>query len=217
MRILLLASLAVLSACGDDGSTGDASTDTSITTDTSIPTDTAVTTDTGTIVDGGGIVVDECFPIALDGTPLAIPDTFGDATPTWRRPFDDEPVCPATGILPGDPVQPVPYVAYAFCNEDTAPHTLSIEMLADDDGGAATPLDDPFLVVYAGQGVPADQRQCLAINDDIPDTLDVSDAEITDLTIAPGEAITVVGTAYQWTLAGPEGRGRHIVVVTTDP
>jgi hypothetical protein len=225
MRISSLASLAIVvllgAACGDDGSGGDASTDTGM--DTGSRTDTGADTsaDTGIGTDGssgdGGIPVEECFAISLDGEPLAIPDTFDDSTPTWRRPFDADPVCPATDILPGDPIQPVPYVAYAFCNEDTESHTLSIEMLADDDGGMETPLDDPFLVVYSGQGVPADVRQCSAINDDTPGSLGVNDAGITDLTIDAGEAITVVGTAFQWTLAGPEGRGHHIIVVTTDP
>lgn len=46
---------------------------------TGTPTDSGSASDSGTGIDAG---ITECFPIALDDTPLAIPTTFDDATPS---------------------------------------------------------------------------------------------------------------------------------------
>ena len=76
----------------------------------------------------------------------------------------------------------------------------------NDDGAInLTDLVNVYNWIFSGSPTPCNE-----------DAVDVKDSEITDVTIAPGDAITVVGTSFQWTLTGPEGRGRHIVIVSTD-
>lgn len=154
-----------------------------------------------------------CFPFSNDpDDPLAIDGVFDKTTPRWQRPYDDEPVCPATALLP-DSAEPVPYVMYAFCNPDTVAHHYRIEWLANDGAGSALPLDDPFLVVYPGDAIAHDARQCSAINDDIPETLNTGDAEL-EVTVAAGAAIAVVGTAFTFSPTDSTGQGAYILVVT---
>src|SRR5690606_33092906 len=103
-----------------------------------------------------GIVIDECFPLSLDpDLSDAIDGVFDASSATWRRPHDEPAVCPATALLP-ETAASVPYVAYSFCNTDSVAHTFDIEMLAYDGPNGEAPLDDPYLLVYDGQGVPAD-------------------------------------------------------------
>lgn len=79
---------------------------------------------------GGGML--QCFSFSNDpNVPLAIDGTFDASSEQWRRPHDEPAVCPATALLP-DTAALVPFVAYAFCNDDTVAHTYDFEMLAQD-------------------------------------------------------------------------------------
>ena len=155
-----------------------------------------------------------CFEFSLDpNVPLAIDGTFVATSPLWRRPHDEPEVCPATALLPTDKAQ-VPFVAYAFCNKDSKAHTFNFEMLADTGPKGETPLDDPYLVLYDGQQIPADAKQCKAINDNIPDTLNVNDSEILGISVPPGGAITMVGTTWTFDPTDGTGQGYYVLVVT---
>lgn len=154
-----------------------------------------------------------CFALSNDpDAPLAIDGAFTSATPRWRRPHDDEPMCPASALLPTTAAE-VPYVSYVFCNRDTADHQYTIEWLAVPGPSGEAPLDDPYLVVYEGGAIPTDARQCRAVNDDIPETIDTSDAEV-QLTVKAGQAITIVGTAYTFAASDGTGSGGYVMVVT---
>lgn len=172
-------------------------------------------TGTGTAVGGaGGGGTLECFDFSDDpDMPLALDGTFVASSPTWQRPYDDPAVCPATALLPETAAQ-VPYVVYAFCNSDSAAHTYDFEMLASDGPSGETPLDDPYLFLYQGIGIPADPLQCLAVNDDIPDALTAKDSEILGVEVPAGGAITVVGTTYTFDPSDGTGMGYYILVVT---
>ena len=171
------------------------------------------TTNNGTTPEGP-ITVAECFDFSLDpDVPLAIDGVFDATSETWRRPHGDALECPASGLLPdGEPG--VPYVAYAFCNTDTVPHTFDFEMVAFDGPNGEAPLDDPVLFLYDGQGVPADRLQCLAVNDDIPDAIDATDSLIEGVVVQPGQAITTVATTFQFDVANEWGTGYYVLVVT---
>ena len=62
-------------------------------------------------------------------------------------------------------------------------------------------------------GIPEDARQCAAVNDDIPDAIATSDALIEGVTVQPGEAITVVGTVFQFIGDDGTGAGGYLLVV----
>jgi hypothetical protein len=172
-------------------------------------------TGTGTAVGGaGGGGQLECFDFSDDpADPLALDGTFEASSATWKRPHDETPVCPATALLP-DTAAEVPYVVYAFCNPDSAPHTYDFEMLASEGPSGETPLDDPYLFLYQGIGIPADPLQCLAVNDDIPEALTVKDSEILGVQVPAGGAITMVGTTYTFDPSDGTGMGYYILVVT---
>lgn len=156
----------------------------------------------------------DCFDFSDDpDLPLAIDGAFSASSPTWRRPHDDNPVCPATALLPTTAAA-VPFVVYAFCNRDSVEHTYDIEWLAQDGPGGEAPLDDPYLIVYDGTGIPADALQCRAVNDDIPDAIDVSDSTLTGITVAAGGSLTVVGTTYTFDPTDGTGTGGYVMVVT---
>lgn len=158
----------------------------------------------------------KCFELSLDpDLPLAIDGAFDKASPRWRRPHDDPPVCPATALLPQGKAL-VPLVVYAFCNKDSKPHTFDFEMLAQKGPGGEAPLDDPYLILYDGQGIPADPLKCKAVNDDIPDALTSKDSEITSVEVPAGGAITVVGTTVTFSPQDSTGQGYYILVVTVN-
>lgn len=216
--LVTLVSLAPLFSCSDDGAapdvtvwdarSGEASTPDGPSWDVARP-DAAVDVAT----DGAQL---QCFELSLDpSVPLAIDGVFDASSALWRRPHDDPPICPATALTPAGKAD-VPFVAYAFCNRDTAPHTFDFEMLAQTGPQGEPPLDDPYLFLYSGQGIPADPLQCLAVNDDIPDALDAKDSEITGITVAPGGAITMVGTTYTFDPTDGTGTGYYILVVTVN-
>ena len=156
----------------------------------------------------------ECFPFSDDpDIPLAIDGTFDADSELWRRPHDEEPVCPATGLLPVDK-QPVPGVAFAFCNTDTVDHLYTFEMLAFDGPNGEPPLDDPYLILYTGEAIPDDATMCTAVNDDIPEAIDVSDSEIVDVLVPAGGAITMVGTTFTFDPTDGTGTGYYTLIVT---
>lgn len=179
---------------------------------TTVPTD--ATTDAGDIAADTKPAELTCFELSLDpNTPLAIDGTFSASSTLWRRPHDDPAVCPATALLP-ETAASVPYVAYAFCNKDTKAHKFNFEMLAYEGPGKEAPLDDPYLLLYTGKGIPADALNCLAVNDDIPDAIDAKDSEITGITVQPGQAITMVGTTFTFDPKDGTGAGYYVLVVT---
>lgn len=167
---------------------------------------------------GPDITPAKCFELSLDpNVPLALDGTFSKTSPRWRRPYDDPPVCPATALLPTSAAT-VPFVTYAFCNKDTVAHTFDFEMLSQKNPKGGAGLDDPFLILYRGQGIGADPLKCLAINDDIPDALTSKDSEITGVVVPPGGAITLVGTTSTFSTQDSTGQGYYILVVTVaDP
>jgi len=168
----------------------------------------------GTGGTGGGGGALECFDFSNDsGLPLAIDGTFVASSPTWQRPHDDPAVCPATALLPNTAAE-VPHVVYAFCNNDSVEHTYDFEMLAQDGPNSEPPLDDPYLFLYEGEGISTDPLQCLAVNDDIPMSLNVKDSEILGVTVPAGGAITMVGTTFTFDPGDGTGQGYYILIVT---
>jgi len=160
---------------------------------------------------GADAMAGACFDFSLDpDTPLAIDGTFVATSETWKRPDDAGEVCPAAGLSSTD----VPFVAFSFCNTDSAAHTFDFEMLTDTGPNGEAPLDDAYLVLYSGQDIPSDPLVCLAANDNIPGALTTNDSEILGITVAAGEAITVVGTAFDFVPANDVGTGYYILVVT---
>lgn len=156
-----------------------------------------------------------CYDFSLDpDLPLALDGVFGESSPTWQRPHDDEPICPATALLP-DTAARVPYVAYAFCNNTNESHTFDFEMIGTDGPMGEPALDDPYLILYEGRNIPPDARDCLAVNDDIPDTINTSDSEILGIEVPAGGAITMVLTTYTFDPTDGTGEGYYIGVVTT--
>jgi len=224
-ELIALAALLGLGAapvisCSDDGAARDGAVPDSRPTDrgaTDVKAADVAPLDTAT--DGAAADAPaplKCFDFSLDpGVPLAIDGVFGASSPLWRRPHDDAPVCPATALTPAGKAD-VPFVAYAFCNKDTAPHTFDFEMLAQTGPKGEPPIDDPYLFLYTGQGIPANPLQCLAVNDDIPDALDVKDSEITGVTVPPGGAITMVGTTFTFDPTDGTGTGYYILIVTVN-
>lgn len=165
-------------------------------------------------VDSGQPAADAgpCFDFSLDpDIPLAIDGVFEATSETWSRPDDGGDTCPAEGLSTTD----VPFDAVSFCNTDSVAHTFEFEMINDDGPNGELPLDDPFLVLYTGQGIPADPQACLAINDDIPDALTAKTSEILGVTVPAGGAITVVGTSFDFAPASDVGTGYYILVVTS--
>lgn len=211
----LLLTLA-LAACGGDDTT--AAVDDDATTAgsggaTASSTNAGPTSSSAAGTGGGGSSL-ECFDFSNDpDLPLAVPSTFAAASERWRRPHDEDPVCPATALTPEGSAE-VPRLVTAFCNNDTVAHTYDFEMIADSGPAGEAALDDPYLFLYQGVGVPADPLQCLAVNDDIPDALDTKDAEILGIEVPPGGAITVVSTTYTFDPTDGTGTGYAITVVT---
>lgn len=187
-------------AGGSSGSSGDAG----VTGGSSGSAGSADAGDAGTL---------ECFEFSNNpNEPLALDGTFTTSSSFWKRPHDEPEVCPATSLLPANAAD-VPHVVYAFCNNDSVEHTYSFEMLAQQGPGGEQPLDDPYLVLYAGQGIPSDAKQCLAINDDIPNSLNATDSEILDVKVPAGGAVTMVGTTVTYDPTDGTGQGYYILVV----
>ena len=214
--VFLLVATAAASFLACDESEGDGDGDGDADTDVDADTDGDGDTDTDADGDADGDGGLECFALSLDSEePLALDGIFDESSSTWRRPHDDPPVCPATQLLPTTAAE-VPHVVYAFCNEDSVAHDFTFELIGTDGPDGESPLDDPFLVLYTGIGIPASAEGCLAINDDIPDSIGVNDSEITGVTVAPGEAVTAVATTYTFDPSDGTGTGYYILVVTAE-
>lgn len=165
----------------------------------------------GAAGDGGTL---KCFDFSNDpNLPLAIDGVFSPSSEFWRRPHDEPEVCPATALLPASAAE-VPQVVYAFCNNDTKEHTYSFELLSQAGPKGEPALDDPYLVLYTGIGIPSDAKQCLAINDDIPNSLNTTDSEILDIKVPAGGAVTAVGTTVTYSPSDTTGQGYYIMVVS---
>jgi hypothetical protein len=157
----------------------------------------------------------QCFEFSLDpDIPLAIDGTFTATSDTWRRPHDDTAVCPASALLP-DTAASVPFVAFSFCNNDSVEHIFDFEMLSSDGPSGEAPLDDPYLFLYTGEGIPSNSLMCLAVNDDIPDALEAKSSEILGVTVPAGGAITMVGTTFTFAPNEDVGTGYYVLVVTS--
>lgn len=218
-RLSLLLVAVALAACGNPEPASDAGVDSGASDSGSdagqdAGTPDSCTPDAGAPDSGTPDAGLTCFDFSLDpNVPLALDGVFGPSSATWRRPHDEPPACPATALLP-ETAAPVPYVAYAFRNRDSKAHTFTFEMISQDGPSGEPPLDDPFLVLYSGNGIPSDARQCKEINDDIPDTIGVSDAEIADVHVPAGGEVTLVGTTYTYEAASNTGTGYYILVVS---
>ena len=158
---------------------------------------------------------DDCFAFSNDvDIPLALDGVFDADSDVWRRPFSETDECPAPGLLP-DTAALVPYLAVKFCNDDTVEHTYDFEFIGQEGAGGEPPLDDAYLVLYAGEDLPADHTQCLLANDNIEGAIgDVGDSEILGVTVQPGEAITVVATTFTFDPTDGTGTGAYILVVS---
>jgi hypothetical protein len=75
------------------------------------------------------------------------------------------------------------------------------------DEDPALTLEDPYLVAYAGAGIPADPLQCLAINDDAA-TTDTLGSEIPSVTVPAGSDLTLAATTYTPAIDGGTGTFR---------
>lgn len=69
-------------------------------------------------------------------------------------------------------------------------------------------------MLYEGETPPADLRQCLEANDDIPDAFDTGDSEILGLTVPASGAVIVVSTTFTYEEATNIGTGAYITIVT---
>lgn len=177
--------------------------------DQSVP-DAAPVVDAGPAPDVSPL---KCFEFSTDPEmPLAIDGAFVATTTLWRRPHDEPEVCPATALLPST-APDVPFVAYAFCNNDTKPHKFDFEMRSQAGPNGETPLDDPYLILYKGKNIPTDAKQCAFINDDIPNAMNTKDSEITSVTVEPGGSITMVGTTFTFDPKDGTGMGGYLMVV----
>lgn len=156
----------------------------------------------------------ECFPFSLDpDLPLAIDGVFTADSERWRRPHDEPPRCPATSLLPESAAE-VPLQTVAFCNDDSAAHTFRFELISADGPNGEQPLDDPYLILYDGVGIPGDPLACRAINDDIEGAFLTKDSEITDVTVEPGRALTAVATTFTFDPDDGTGTGYYVLAVT---
>ncbi len=157
-------------------------------------------------------MIADCFEFSDDPeTPLAIDGVFGPDDTFWRGPMGDQ--CPADNLSPAANPE-TPYVAFSFCNNDTVSHFYDFEVRVYEGPNGEAALDDPILYLYDGQGVPADRRQCLFANDDVPDGIGVTDSLIEGFEVAPGQAITTVATPRQYDASRDIGTGYYILVVT---
>ncbi len=199
LRFALATSLVAMGCGDDDDAPVDTGADTSATdsgadaiemdggADTG--TDTGGTdggTDTGT--DTGGADTDgtdtgtdagvDCFNLsgATADLPFALIDTFDDSTPTWSRPEGE--TCPADALA----ADPVPFVAYTYCNDTGETKEFRFEALSEDDDVGM------YIAAYAGGVVPEDTRMCAAANEPL-----LGIAEVL-LILEPDDVVTIVST-----------------------
>lgn len=186
-----------------DASTLDASTSDAAVVDAAI-TDAAITdaaTTDATTSDGGL----PCMPLPATGS-LTIPAEFTTTDATWNRP--DDVACPAAL----DTTQLYYVDTFVLCETGAAAGSYRIRLDSSEIDPSLT-LYDPYLVVYAGTSIPADATMCVALNDDEAAGTTYA-SEIPTLSVAPGSAITIAATSFDY--IGPDGYelGTYRVVIT---
>jgi len=206
----------------------DAGMDSTIVMDSSMDTsmDTAVDTGTDTAADTGtppDTAVDAPMDAPMDTAmpDTGVPDTgptcpvgtmplptspqtlMGELTAAMTYPhlFDD--ACPSSPTT-----SEYAYEEFHFCND--GPRNIWDVYQEGTDTSSSLTLDDPWIVIYDGMGIPADSGLCLEANDDYGATLDSRVTVIID----PGQVITVVASSYCDALAaecGIPGLGTYFI------
>ena len=155
--------------------------------DTGMPVDVgpadAGMVDSG-MVDAGSsdASIPPCSPLPRQGVAEVFTGTIDMTDPTYDAPLA---FCP-TPLTAGLPPHRDTYI---FCPA-TGPALVSIRLEAVVPNG----LSDPYLVVYDGVGIPPDPGICLELNDD--DGNGGNDSEISMLSIAQGQQITIVASGF---------------------
>jgi hypothetical protein len=163
--------------------------------------------DAGT--DAGADAGPSCIELPIGSDPALV--IMGELTATgltWMRPEEGETdICEmlVDGVYA--------YEELVFCNVEAGSLACLISHEGiDGDGGT---LEDPYLFAYDGAGVPSDRTTCIAENDDdlASDTFD----SLLELTVGPGETITVVPSSYEPVAGGDApGVGTYTVTVVCD-
>ncbi|MCB9603732.1 MAG: hypothetical protein H6722_12210 [Sandaracinus sp.] len=117
---------------------------------------------------------------SLPTTTVVIEGTTSGA-PRWERPFADG--CPATSYSAAG--SSVPRTEHFFCNDGGAAGVFDFEL-----SGA---IDDSYLIVYDGLGIPANDFLCLASDDEGGSD---NQAAVRGLAVGAGARITVVVTGF---------------------
>ncbi len=146
-----------------------------------------------------------CVALPSSGS-ITVPGSLGTTSAHWNRP-DDDSSCPASTLETTESHYVEPLV---FCNGSGAAASYRIRMEGTDSDSSLT-LYDPFLVVYAGAGIPTDPLMCLAINDDEASGA-TYDSEVPSVSVAGGAAITVAATSYDYVGSGYESGTFRIVI-----
>lgn len=150
-----------------------------------------------------GPTTSPCVPLSDER--LSITGDLSVTSYRWNRPSVGL-ACPGANVLNTG----YPYALHVFCNQSEEPRTVDIAMTAQ----APTPVDDPLLVLYDGERLPADVRQCRGFNDD--DETSVN-AVLEDVTIAPGGRVLVVATTFDGAEISLEEGGLYHLAVVPQP
>ena len=151
-------------------------------------TDAAVALDAGPPPGG-------CTPLPVSGA-LTLTGTLDGSDPTWERPLATS--CPASGRSSVGTA--AGYDTFVLCNMGA---TGNFEIALDGSGepGSYT-LSDPYLVIYAGAMIPADELMCLDGDDDG----NTSNGSLVDsVPVSAGASITVVPSGFDNTDLGTYG------------
>ncbi|HJK90013.1 MAG TPA: hypothetical protein RMH85_01065 [Polyangiaceae bacterium LLY-WYZ-15_(1-7)] len=151
------------------------------------PRDGGPGVDGGSGVDGrdGGPSVDAGpTPPGCELLPASGSITLGGNTGgglTWDRPYAES--CPAGSISSGG--SDVPYATHVLCNHGLPAGTFDLELSGS--------IDDSYLVVYDGLGLPANTLACRTADDDGAGN---GQARVSGLALEEGDAVTVVVTGF---------------------
>lgn len=163
--------------------------------------------DAGT--DAGADAGPSCIELPIGSDPALV--IMGELTATgltWMRPEEGETdICEmlVDGVYA--------YEELVFCNVEAGSLACLITQEGiDGDGGT---LEDPYLFAYDGAGVPSDRTTCIAENDD--DLTSETYDSLLELTVGPGETVTVVPSSYEPVAGGDApGVGTYTVTVVCD-
>ena len=157
--------------------------------DMGMAVDSGTTADAGMMADTGAAdagaadaSMPSCLPLPLRGAAELIAGTIDMSDPTYDAPLVSCPAPLASGVLPHRDT-------YTFC-APAAAASVNIRLEAVAPNGLA----DPYLVVYDGVGIPSDTLMCLSLNDDVGGGN--RNSEITILSIAQGQQITIVASGF---------------------